>query len=766
MDYPTSFSKGAKLELIDLAVVRGLKTPRFEVKDAIHGGMGVVLKLQHTDTKEIYALKAIKREYLGKESSWGRYIEELKWWLTLSAYDGVAEAYCITRVNEIPCMCAAWQHHGNLRQFIGRSKPKFIFETMLRIIRTLDWAYSEHKVIHRDLKPENILLDHDWKGCVSDWGLVKPLNTLFKESHSDHSLNENRSPQLTQTGQGVGTLLYAAPEQILGYKTVGIHSDMYSLGCMFFEWETGRPPFLGNTPSEIAQMQIQNPPPKLEGTTMLGLGGVINRCLEKDPANRFDSYDSLAKAIITAADQKGIRLIIHTPSERHHKPEKGVSDIHLQSMAQRIQKQEFSSVNVSEANALIKQSMAELALGNNEKAARLLAPFYTADICRNLRNWVYECHSIAMNYGLSLSHAHLNQSKAIEVFESLSGAEPKPPEYFINFSLALHRNNEYSKAESVAYAGLKIYPEDRGLLGNLTNSLRWQGKYSQALSTAKHRLKLGRDVHALEEIGGLLLDIGNSQEEDWPEATQCYKSAICYLEEAKALNSRYLPARANLVIALRKLYRFGDASDECSALREFSENRSATETSVCLFAELLNDSNNHRKCVDFCDEWIPVLTIDACKSWLQKTHARTLADHFMIGKNQQGKRVVIGSVVEFFQGKTESLENASESDLLYWARINEWMGHPEVALGILEVIMRKNPEWWEPFSFKAQLLFRQGDYEQAFNVAQESADMAPYRPEPLDNLATLYHSAGMIQKSNEAKEKADEMFAIRKKLCE
>ena len=762
---PNNLKKGAELEIHELAGARGLDSARFRVQDVFPGGMGVVLQLQHLDTKELFALKVIRQEFLGKETTWGRFIEELKWWLTLSACEGVAEAYCIARVNEVPCMCAAWLHHGNLRQFIGRSKPKFIFKTMIRIIRTLEWAHAKHKVIHRDLKPENILLDQDWHAFVSDWGLVKPLNSFFEESKRSSSDTTNLSPQLTQTGQGVGTLLYAAPEQILGLQTVDLRADIYSLGCMLFEWETGRPPFLGSSQTEIAQKQLQMPPPKLEGNTILGLENVITRCLEKDLAKRFEAYDSLAKAILAVAAQKGICVEDYQPSERYHREKPGSDELQNRLKELDYSEKGISTIPTHEINALLDQFAAESALGNYKKGASMLAPFYIADMCRKLRDWTY-CHGIAVNYGLSLSMAHPDQTEAIEVFESLSDAEPKTPEYFVNFSLTLHRNNEHSKAETIARAGLRKHPNDRDLLGNLTNALRFQMEHSQALRSAKRRLDLGRDIHALEEVGALLKEIGDSQEENWPEATKYYKSAVRYLKEAKALNPRYLPARVSLVMALRKLYRFGDASEECEALKGFAENRSPVETSVCLSAELLDDTKSYRECIDFCEEWIPILTFDINKSWLERTKAHVLVDHFMIGKEQDGKRVIIDEAVQFFHKRATDTLTASAEDLLYWARINEWMGHPNISFELLEVILDKKPEWWEPLTYKAQLLSRQGDSEKSLEAAKVAVKLAPYRPEPLDQLAVLYNSAGLHQEEEATKEKANEIFELRKSLCQ
>lgn len=561
--------KGAELELPELAASREISGARFVLQDVFQGGFGICLKLRHVGTNEAFALKVIKPEFLGEEPTWARFIEELKWWLTLSACEGVAEAHCIAVVNEIPCMCAAWLHHGNLRPFIGRGKPEFVFQTMLRIIRTLEWAHTKYSVIHRDLKPENILLDQDGCAFVSDWGLAKALDSFFEESRRSSNGSAVGSPQLTQAGDMVGTTLYAAPEQILGLSTVDHRADIYSLGCMLFEWETGRPPFWGRSCMEIAQQQVQVPPPKLGGLfrkTTLGLENVIARCLEKDPGKRFQDYNSLAHAMLDVAQRRGFHAEDCHLTERYLRAKPGSDELQNQLKAIEYSPQGYAWVENEKIQKHVDQAMAEAALGNYARAANILAPFYIADRCRKGRDWTI-CHSVAVNYGLFLCQSQANQHEAAGVFESLLGAEPKPPEFFVNYSLALLRSQEFAKAESVARQGLVTNPKDGDLLGNLSNALRLQGKLKEALNAVEQRLAIDKSIHALEEAGNIMKDLGDAHEEDWPKATDYYKSALVYLMDAKKLNPRYLVARVAMAMVMRKLYRFGDASDECQSIR-------------------------------------------------------------------------------------------------------------------------------------------------------------------------------------------------------
>ena len=112
--------------------------------------------------------------------------------------------------------------------------PELFYRTLVRIAGALDWAAVEHHIVHRDLKPENILLDEVGRAAVSDWGISSPLGESEMES--------------TPGGGHLifGTAAYASPEQLLGGVPLDLRSDIYSLGCLMYEWETGRNAVLGH----------------------------------------------------------------------------------------------------------------------------------------------------------------------------------------------------------------------------------------------------------------------------------------------------------------------------------------------------------------------------------------------------------------------------------------------------------------------------------------------------------------------------------------
>ena len=153
---------------------------------------------------------------------------------------------------------------GDLGSYLARRDEVFFYRTIDRILAGLEWVYANYGIIHRDLKPSNILLDRDLNSYISDWGIGRALSLPEVESATGRRTSHSTT-SLTQTGGFIGTVVYSAPEQIIGSKAIDHRADIYSIGCMLFEWETGTPPFTADTPEEIAYQHLESPVPRIGG---------------------------------------------------------------------------------------------------------------------------------------------------------------------------------------------------------------------------------------------------------------------------------------------------------------------------------------------------------------------------------------------------------------------------------------------------------------------------------------------------------------------
>ncbi len=144
----------------------------------------------------------------------------------------------------------------------------------------------EKGITHRDLKPGNIMLDEGERPKVLDFGLAKLART-----QAEDGLSVSADDSVTREGAVLGTASYMSPEQALG-KPTDSRSDIFSMGIILFEMATGRKPFQGDTPiSTIMAILKDTPSPVTELNRSLPdhLARIVDRCLAKDPGQRYQS---------------------------------------------------------------------------------------------------------------------------------------------------------------------------------------------------------------------------------------------------------------------------------------------------------------------------------------------------------------------------------------------------------------------------------------------------------------------------------------------
>ncbi len=163
------------------------------------------------------------------------------------------------------------------------------------IAEAVEYAHRQG-ILHRDLKPSNVLIDADDRVRITDFGLARRIDATSGGS-------------LTATGAIVGTPAYMAPEQAAGTAAIGPRSDVYALGAVLYELMTGRPPFRGETALDtLVQVRTLEPvrPGLLNPRVPADLETICLKCLEKDPARRYESADALADDLGRFLDRRPI----------------------------------------------------------------------------------------------------------------------------------------------------------------------------------------------------------------------------------------------------------------------------------------------------------------------------------------------------------------------------------------------------------------------------------------------------------------------------
>jgi eukaryotic-like serine/threonine-protein kinase len=257
--------------------------PRYRIESVIgEGGMGKVYKAHDSDLDRTVALKLVRPELAKDANSLQRFKQELLLASRIS-HRNILRIHDLGDVDGVKFISMAFVQGMDLHDLIakqGRLPTERAVNIAKQLAGALEAAHAEG-VVHRDLKPRNVLIDVDDHIYVSDFGLAKSLDA--------------DKTGMTRVGEVLGTPRYMSPEQAES-KAADNRSDIYSLGIIFYEMVTGEVPFSGESSLQVMYQHVQQPPkdPRLLNPELPQyLATIILKCLEKDPALRYQNAQEL-----------------------------------------------------------------------------------------------------------------------------------------------------------------------------------------------------------------------------------------------------------------------------------------------------------------------------------------------------------------------------------------------------------------------------------------------------------------------------------------
>ena len=248
------------------------------------GGMGFVYEAEHAILGRKAAIKTLSND-LGSDGDFReRFIQESQMVAALD-HPSIIPIYDAGEENGIVYIAMRHVSGGDLQELIAKGQLELdrAVSILEQVAGALDAAHA-HNLVHRDVKPANVLVDGSSdRVYLTDFGIAK----------------RSRTRGLTKTGFFVGTLDYAAPEQIQG-KPVGPQADVYAFGCLLFECLTGQKPFDRETDVAVMHAHLLDPAPaptELRPELPAAIDDVVARALAKNEVDRTASCNEVIEAV-------------------------------------------------------------------------------------------------------------------------------------------------------------------------------------------------------------------------------------------------------------------------------------------------------------------------------------------------------------------------------------------------------------------------------------------------------------------------------------
>jgi serine/threonine-protein kinase len=259
------------------------------------GGMGVVVAAMHLHLDQRVALKFIIPGAVGDDTqAIERFLREARAAVRLKS-EHVAKVLDVAKLpSGSPYIVMEFLEGQDLSQVVeleGAIQAERAADYVLQACEAIAEAHAMG-IVHRDVKPQNLFLTQGLGGVP----LVKVLDFGISKVRSANGIDS----ALTRTASVMGSPMYMAPEQMRSARAADARSDIWALGVVLYTLLTGGPPFEAETMTELALKVVQDPHPPVSARrpgVAPGLSAIVDRCLAKDPANRFSDVSDLAFAL-------------------------------------------------------------------------------------------------------------------------------------------------------------------------------------------------------------------------------------------------------------------------------------------------------------------------------------------------------------------------------------------------------------------------------------------------------------------------------------
>ncbi|HLG15923.1 MAG TPA: serine/threonine-protein kinase [Blastocatellia bacterium] len=540
---------------------------RWEIHKILRGGMGIVYIAYDHEWKDVFALKTFQEEVFARNPAIAqRFKQEARAWLALDLHQNVTEARYVENIRGKPFLFLEYVAGGDLSRWIGTPS---LTEDLPQVLRFaiqfcdgMQHAISKGIGVHRDIKPQNCLITQDRVLKVTDFGLAKVLdapveketghrvgllNKVFRRRRAANRLAEpgaiKDSPSsidLSRTRVGFGTSTHMAPEQFDDAKHVDVRADVYSFGVMLFQMAVGHLPFGGRTHGDFERAhKLQRPP---RAGSQSALDAVIEKCLAKNPLNRFSEFAAIRHEI---ADIYRVLTGHSAPPPAAGQELDALQLVNKGASLSKIGRHKEALVCLDRSLELKSDLLAAL-LNKGAALGGLDRYDEEVELMSHALTLYPESETLWLNKGAALRELD-RREEAIACYDRALEIKPRYPMALCNKGAALHELDRIEEAIACYDQALTLDPLSQQAWHNKGNLYLTLGRLDAALDSVKRAVEISPTAN---ESWSKMADILN--------ALGQHMEVVACCDRMLALNPKDAIALANKGNALNELGRHAE----------------------------------------------------------------------------------------------------------------------------------------------------------------------------------------------------------------